>query len=138
VDHDRELHVRQIASNTEHHYQQLIAELLAAAKEADRDVWEQRNGQFNNLMLSATLMFGVAMSAIIEGNFDQNFSTTTTVLFASCEALALSFLFVSLIGCLLVSRRMSLYMIQRVRLPCNVPAASQPPASGNYGTSSRI
>lgn len=44
----------------------------------------------------------------------QDYSVGTTVLFATCEALALSFLFVSLIGCLLVSRRMSLYMIQRV------------------------
>uniref|UniRef100_A0A7S4EVT0 Uncharacterized protein n=1 Tax=Chrysotila carterae TaxID=13221 RepID=A0A7S4EVT0_CHRCT len=41
LSHDQELHVRALAASTEQHYQQLIAELLAAAKEADRDVWEQ-------------------------------------------------------------------------------------------------
>jgi len=43
IEHDNDLHVRGLAASAEHHYQQLIAELLAAAKEADRDVWEQRN-----------------------------------------------------------------------------------------------
>ena len=79
--------------------------------EADRDVWEQRNGQFNNLMHSATLMFGIAMSAIIEGNFqytghesDDDNPLLATV-FATFEAMALSSLFLCLVCCLLVSRR---------------------------------
>ena len=67
---DGDLHMRALAQQTEQHFQQLTAELLSAAKETDRDVWEQRNGQFQTLILAATLMFGVAMSAIIEGNFD--------------------------------------------------------------------
>uniref|UniRef100_A0A7S4B5X8 Transmembrane protein n=2 Tax=Chrysotila carterae TaxID=13221 RepID=A0A7S4B5X8_CHRCT len=113
LSHDQELHVRALAASTEQHYQQLIAELLAAAKEADRDVWEQRNGQFNNLMLSAILMFGVAMSAIIEGNFDKHENYVLSMAFAACEALSLSLLFLCLVCCLLVSRRMSIYMIQR-------------------------
>ncbi|EOD32929.1 hypothetical protein EMIHUDRAFT_253222 [Emiliania huxleyi CCMP1516] len=110
---DRDLHVRGLAAAAEHHYQQLIAELLAAAKEADRDVWEQRNGQFNNLMLASILMFGVGMSAIIEGNFDLNDSGMAVIVFSFFEAVALSTLFLSLVSCLLVSRRMSIYMISR-------------------------
>ena len=66
LEHDKELHVRGIASSTEQHFQELCAELLTAAKEADRDVWEQRNGQFNNLMLSSTLMFGVAVASSVD------------------------------------------------------------------------
>ena len=91
----------------------LCAELLTAAKEADRDVWEQRNGQFNNLMLSATLMFGVAVASIVEGNFNQTVNGHATAWFAFFVACALSFLFVSLVCCMLVSRRMSIYMIMR-------------------------
>jgi hypothetical protein len=150
LEHDKELHVRGIASSTEQHFQELCAELLTAAKEADRDVWEQRNGQFNNLMLSSTLMFGVAVASIVEGNFNQvrvrvrarvrvrvrvrvrgrvrvtvrvrvsvegNFNQTVdghaTAWFALFVACALSFLFVSLVCCMLVSRRMSIYMIMR-------------------------
>ena len=113
LEHDKELHVRGIASATEQHFQELCAELLTAAKEADRDVWEQRNGQFNNLMLSATLMFGVAVASIVEGNFDQDVAATITGMFAFFVACALSFLFVSLVCCMLVSRRMSIYMIMR-------------------------
>ena len=113
LEHDKELHVRGIASSTEQHFQELCAELLTAAKEADRDVWEQRNGQFNNLMLSSTLMFGVAVASIVEGNFNQSVEGYVTAVFAGFVACALSFLFVSLICCMLVSRRMSIYMIMR-------------------------
>ena len=111
LEHDKELHVRGIASSTEQHFQELCAELLTAAKEADRDVWEQRNGQFNNLMLSSTLMFGVAVASIVEGNFNQTVDGHATAWFACFVACALSFLFVSLVCCMLVSRRMSIYMI---------------------------
>jgi len=113
LEHDKELHVRGIASSTEQHFQELCAELLTAAKEADRDVWEQRNGQFNNLMLSSTLMFGVAVASIVEGNFNQTVDGHATAWFACFVACALSFLFVSLVCCMLVSRRMSIYMIMR-------------------------
>ena len=56
---------------------------------------------------------GVAMSAIIEGNFDKQDNRKLTLMFATFEALALSLLFLCLVCCLLVSRRMSIYMIQR-------------------------
>ena len=111
---DGDLHMRALAQQTEQHFQQLTAELLSAAKETDRDVWEQRNGQFQTLILAATLMFGVAMSAIIEGNFDAGAaSPPARIAFATFVALALSSLFLCLIACVLVSRRMSYYMIGR-------------------------
>jgi len=64
-------------------------------------------------MLASILMFGVGMSAIIEGNFDMSESPISIVLFSTFEAVALSTLFLSLVCCLLVSRRMSVYMITR-------------------------
>ena len=70
-------------------------------------------GQFNNLMLASILMFGVSMSAIIEGNFDITESQLCVLLFSTFEAVALSMLFLTLVSCLLVSRRMSVYMITR-------------------------
>ena len=114
VDHDRALHVKGVAANTEQHFQSLTAELLAAAKEADRDVWEQRNSQFNNLLICATLMFGIAMSTIIEGSYDDQESTDLlNLLFVTSVGFSLVSLFVCLVACLLVMRRMSRYMIQR-------------------------
>ena len=64
-------------------------------------------------MLASILMFGVGMSAIIEGNFDTTESPMQVLLFSTFEALALSTLFLSLVCRLLVSRRMSIYMITR-------------------------
>ena len=138
LEHDKELHVRGIASSTEQHFQELCAELLTAAKEADRDVWEQRNGQFNNLMLSSTLMFGVAVASIVEGNFNQTVDGHATAWFACFVACALSFLFVSLVCCMLVSRRMSIYMIMRSSRFVSRPARPKvPPRSCHIWLSRR-
>ena len=60
LEQERDLHEHDCSLATEQHFQSLSTELLAIAKEADRDVWEQRNNQFNNLLVSATLMFGLA------------------------------------------------------------------------------
>ena len=69
IQQEKELYVKGVATSTEQHYQALTAELTTAAKEADRDVWEQRNVQFNNLLVCATLMFGLAMGTVVEGSF---------------------------------------------------------------------
>ena len=95
---DTSLHGRSIAAATEQHFQAISAELLSDAKEADRDVWEQRNGQFNNLLVCGTLMFGIAMSTIIEGSFSsQATSGLAATAFTTSVALALLSLFVCLI-----------------------------------------
>ena len=64
-----DLHEEEMATSTEQHFSSLSTELLAIAKEADRDVWEQRNNQFNNLLVCAVLMFGVAVGNINEGTY---------------------------------------------------------------------
>lgn len=100
------------------------SQLLAIAKEADRDVWEQRNEQFNQMLVCAVLMFGVAVGNINEGtyHFDKEvdeqgmdpFSLLSPDgLFVLLSGLSVSSLFVCIISSLLLVRRMSTYMIQR-------------------------
>ena len=43
LEQERDLHEHDCSLSTEQHFQSLSTELLAIAKEADRDVWEQRN-----------------------------------------------------------------------------------------------
>ena len=121
---ERTLHDEEMACSTEQHFSGLSTELLAIAKEADRDVWEQRNNQFNNLLVSATLMFGLATGNINEGtyNFDkfedrhgQEISSLFSKdgMFVLLSGISVSSLFVCICSCLIVMRRMSNYMINR-------------------------
>jgi hypothetical protein len=121
---ERALHEQECAVATEQHFQQLSTELLAISKEADRDVWEQRNNQFNNLLVCATLMFGVATGNINEGTFqfdpheEKLGMTAGSILsrdgmFVLLSGVSIGSLFLSIIACLAVMRRMSNYMIER-------------------------
>ena len=66
--HAMHLHDHELSVSTEQHFSAL-SDLLAIAKEADRDVWEQRNEQFNQMLVCAVLMFGIAVGNINEGTY---------------------------------------------------------------------
>ena len=123
-----DLHEEEMATSTEQHFSSLSTELLAIAKEADRDVWEQRNNQFNNLLVCATLMFGVAVGNINEGTykFDKledghgveiGSLVSRDGLFAMLSGVSMGAFFLCIVACLIVMRRMSSYMIVRAQTP---------------------
>ena len=71
LEQERDLHEHDCSLATEQHFQSLSTELLAIAKEADRDVWEQRNNQYNNMIVCATLMFTVPINNINQGAYHE-------------------------------------------------------------------
>ena len=121
---ERDLHSHEVAVSTDQHFTSLSTELLAISKEADRDVWEQRNNQFNQMLVCAVLMFGVAFGNINEGTYNNDNVTdkhgmemgsllTKDGLFVLFTGASIGSLFICIVSCLLVMRRMSNYMIER-------------------------
>ena len=121
---ERDLHSHELAVSTDQHFTSLSTELLAISKEADRDVWEQRNNQFNQMLVCAVLMFGVAFGNINEGTYNNDNITdkrgndfgsllTKDGLFVLFTGASIGSLFICIVSCLLVMRRMSNYMIER-------------------------
>ena len=88
---ERELHEHECKVSEEQHFSSMSTELLAIAKEADRDVWEQRNNHYNQMLVCATLMFGVAVGNINEGTYDsdkvQDWQGTSLVSLASPDGI---------------------------------------------------
>jgi len=121
---EKDLHDHEHTHSTEQHYASLSTELLAIAKEADRDVWEQRNNQYSQMLVCAVLMFGVAVGNINEGTykFDKYVDAhglefrsffSRDGAFILLGAVGISSLFLCIVACLLIMGRMSTYMIQR-------------------------
>ena len=122
--HAMHLHDHELSVSTEQHFSALSTDLLAIAKEADRDVWEQRNEQFNQMLVCAVLMFGIAVGNINEGTYqfdaptDRHGSELRSLIskdgmFVVLSGMSISSLFICIVCCLLVMRRMSNYMIER-------------------------
>jgi hypothetical protein len=114
VHQDQELHRKELATSMATHFQTLSQDLFAAAKEADRDVWEQNNDRFNNLMVLTVLMLGITSSLVTEGSFNaSNASQDFELAFLITTSAALAFYFGSLSAAIRATRNMSDLMTER-------------------------
>ena len=114
VKQDQELHRKELATSMATHFQTLSQDLFAAAKEADRDVWEQNNDRFNNLMIITVLMLGITSSLVTDGSFNaSNASQEFELAFLITTSAALAFYFGSLSAAIRATRDMSVLMTQR-------------------------
>ena len=114
VNQDRELHRQELATSMATHFQTLSQDLFAAAKEADRDVWEQNNDRFNNLMILTVLMLGITSSLVTDGSFNaSNASQDFELAFLITTSAALAFYFGSLSAAIRATRDMSNLMTER-------------------------
>ena len=116
LEQERDLHEHDCSLATEQHFQSLSTELLAIAKEADRDVWEQRNNQYNNMIVCATLMFTVPINNINQGayhetdegaKYGKEFVSLFTMagIFTIFTGVSVGSLFVCIVACFVVTRR---------------------------------
>ena len=114
VKQDQELHRKELATSMATHFQTLSQDLFAAAKEADRDVWEQNNDRFNNLMIITVLMLGITSSLVTDGSFNaSNASQDFELAFLITTSAALAFYFGSLSAAIRATRDMSVLMTDR-------------------------
>ena len=114
VHQDQELHRRELATSMATHFQTLSQDLFAAAKEADRDVWEQNNDRFNNLMILTVLMLGITSSLVTDGSFNaSNASQEFELAFLIATSAALACYIGSLSAAIRATRDMSVLMTER-------------------------
>ena len=112
------LHSQALAADISTHFQNLSQELFSAAKEADRDVWEQHNDRFANLTILAVLMLSVTASLVTEGSFNADYegSIELQVGFVLFTSLGTSCLLVCLAASFRATRNMSQFMSSRSAL----------------------
>ena len=114
VKHDQEIHRKELATSMATHFQTLSQDLFAAAKEADRDVWEQNNDRFNNLMIITVLMLGITSSLVTDGSFNaSNASQDFELAFLITTSAALACYIGSLSAAIRATRDMSVLMTER-------------------------
>jgi hypothetical protein len=109
--------------------EQVAIDLREAAKEADRDNWEQQHSMFETLITSASVMLGGSCSIIVEGisslpgecpDFEpagECLGGRADFQFAFCFMLGLSYgcLFMCILLAMVVSDRMSKFMQEKAK-----------------------
>jgi len=107
---EKSLHEAQLFSALEQHLQDITSDLIVAGKEADRDMWDQRNAQYQTLLLSATVMFAAGMAVIVEGELPTDSDMVVIIGYSASVGMAFAFLFVSIILCIRIVVSMSSFM----------------------------
>jgi hypothetical protein len=101
--------------NTElkQHFQQLNADLINGNREAERDMYEQRNSQFQTIIVASTVMFGALCTVIIEGQLPQELTETYGILIMATSGASFAFLFVCMVLCVQIILLSSKFMYIR-------------------------
>lgn len=101
--------------NTElkQHFQQLNADLINGNREAERDMYEQRNSQFQTIIVASTVMFGALCAVIIEGQMPQQMTQEYELLIMCTTGSSFSFLLICMVLSLQVILLSSRFMYVR-------------------------
>jgi hypothetical protein len=111
----KRVYLLELFTNLEQHFQQLNADLISSGKEAERDMFDQRNQNFQTIILASSVMFTALSTVIIDGALPTQTSEPLIVAFSLTSALSFAFLFLSMVICMELVMRASSFMYRRAR-----------------------
>jgi hypothetical protein len=109
----------ELFTNLEQHFQQLNADLIASSKEAERDMFDQRNQSFQTIILASSVMFSALSTAIVNGYLPSSSGAMLVVSFALTSSLSFAFLFLSMVISMELVMRASTFMYKRAKNQTN-------------------
>lgn len=120
INESRKLLIAERNTELKQHFQQLNADLINSNREAERDMYEQRNSQFQTIIVSSTVMFGALCTVIIEGDLPTDTGDNQEIVLMGFSGVSFSFLFVCMVLSLKVILRSSQYMYKRASAHNNI------------------
>jgi hypothetical protein len=104
------LHLHQLGIAFEQHFMQLSADLFSASKEAERDMYRQRDSQFQTIMISATVMMGVCTELFVQGQMPPHTPPWLNIALAVCNGLGFAMFVNTIIISIRVLKMLSKFM----------------------------
>ena len=109
----RETHAREMNNALEIHFHELNANLITATREAERSMYDQRNAEFQTMIISSTVMFMALSTVIIQGFLPSTASENIYETSAASSALSFLFLFICIVIFSKIVNRTSNFMYLR-------------------------
>ena len=103
-------HLIDTFTSLEQHFQQLNADLALNWKESERDMFDQRNQQYQTIILSSSVMFAALSTVIIQGILPSGSSPAICIAYAVTTSLSFAFLFICIVLCIEIISKASHFM----------------------------
>jgi hypothetical protein len=99
----------------ETYFQELNENLISSSRDAERDMVDQRNQQFQTILLSATIMLTALLNILFQGYLPENINNWFYVSYSLANTLSLITLTISIALCIVLVGRVARFMTKRAR-----------------------
>lgn len=95
------------------HLQALDVELRNGKREAERDMWEQKNNELQTLMLCASVLIGGSLAILVEGDLPKGLDEWQVVLFGGITAVGFVAMLLAILFALLAIKLLGHFMAKK-------------------------
>ena len=110
---DKYQHIVSVNTTLEQHFHQLNTDLINATREAERDMFEQKNSEYQTLIFCGTVMFTALTVVVVQGKLPQYIPEIYYIIMAVTSTTSFSFLFFSILISFKIVLRSTHYMYRR-------------------------
>lgn len=100
-------------NDIERYFQELNENLINSTLDAERGMIDQRNQQFQTILIAATMMFASTISVLYQGSLQAQTSSWIEIAYALSIALSLVLLLITITLCTLIIKDVTSFMLTR-------------------------
>jgi ABC-type multidrug transport system fused ATPase/permease subunit len=100
-------------ADIETYFQELNENLISSSRDAERDMVDQRNQQFQTIFLADTIMLAALLNILFQGILPDTIANYFYILFSTAIAAGLACLVINVAICMIITRRVTSFMYHR-------------------------
>eukprot|EP01038_Epipyxis_sp_PR26KG_P005928 gene5928-8175_t len=109
----KEMHLKKSYNSLQMHFQSLNSDLMVFARESERDMFDQRNGSFQMMIVASSFLFNTLATVIAQPNINDNTSHDFRIAISLCSSVSLGCLFLCIIFSVELIKGISYFMYKK-------------------------
>lgn len=109
----RRTYLLSMYADMETYFQELNENLISSSRDSERDMVDQRNQQFQTILISATIMLATLLNIMFQGTLQPDLHWLFYAGFALFNTLSLVSLFINVALCILITSRVTKFMYRK-------------------------
>lgn len=109
----RRIYLLSMYADMETYFQELNENLISSSRDAERDMVDQRNQQFQTILISATIMLATLLNIMFQGDLPEDIHWMFYAGYAFFNTVSLMTLTINVALCILITSRVTKFMYRK-------------------------